>query len=148
MLAVPLVAAIPCSRARNVRKSPTRSSGRLAVSTGYRPPTRASGAIVAEHGVVEVRVADTGPGISAKVLKNLFVPFFTTKSTGTGLGLAISQRIVQSAGGMIDVQTSAGIGTTFTIVLPANAAPVSAREGSSPESARPRSSQPGGRSLA
>jgi signal transduction histidine kinase len=121
--------------------------GRLSVSTGYRPRARPTGAIAAEHGVVEVRVADTGPGISAKVLKNLFVPFFTTKTTGTGLGLAISQRIVQSAGGMIDVQTSAGIGTTFTIVLPAAAAPPDAREGASPESS-PRSSRPDARSLA
>jgi signal transduction histidine kinase len=68
--------------------------------------------------VVEVSVRDTGPGISPKVLKNLFVPFFTTKDSGTGLGLAISQRIVQNAGGTIDVQTQAGAGTKFTVVLP------------------------------
>ncbi|MDB4993602.1 MAG: histidine kinase [Myxococcaceae bacterium] len=67
---------------------------------------------------VEVSVRDTGPGISQKVLKNLFVPFFTTKEKGTGLGLAISQSIVQNAGGTIDVQTT-GAGTTFTILLPA-----------------------------
>jgi two-component system, NtrC family, sensor histidine kinase HydH len=70
---------------------------------------------------VEVSVRDTGPGISQKVLKNLFVPFFTTKSEGTGLGLAISQSIVQNAGGTIDVQTQPGAGTTFTILLPAAA---------------------------
>ena len=63
------------------------------------------------------------PGISNKVLKNLFVPFFTTKTTGTGLGLAISQRIVQNAGGAIDVQSTAGVGTTFTILLPATSLP-------------------------
>ena len=68
---------------------------------------------------VEVSVRDTGPGISQKVLKNLFIPFFTTKSQGTGLGLAISQSIVQNAGGTIDVQTQPGAGTTFTILLPA-----------------------------
>jgi signal transduction histidine kinase len=69
--------------------------------------------------VVEIAVADTGPGISQKVLKNLFVPFFTTKEQGTGLGLAISQSIVQNAGGSIHVSTSAGQGTKFTITLPA-----------------------------
>jgi two-component system, NtrC family, sensor histidine kinase HydH len=68
---------------------------------------------------VEVSVRDTGPGIPQKVLRNLFIPFFTTKEQGTGLGLAISQSIVQNAGGNIDVQTQSGAGTRFTIVLPA-----------------------------
>jgi len=68
--------------------------------------------------VIEVSVRDTGPGISKKVLKNLFIPFFTTKERGTGLGLAISQSLVQNAGGTIDVQTQSGAGTTFTILLP------------------------------
>ncbi len=68
--------------------------------------------------LVEVSVRDTGPGISPKVLRNLFVPFFTTKTQGTGLGLAISQAIVQNAGGSIDVHSQPGAGTRFTIVLP------------------------------
>jgi two-component system sensor histidine kinase HydH len=68
--------------------------------------------------LVEVGVRDTGPGIAPKVLRNLFIPFFTTKSQGTGLGLAISQSIVRNAGGMIEVQSQPGAGTTFTIVLP------------------------------
>jgi signal transduction histidine kinase len=69
--------------------------------------------------LVEVSVRDTGPGISPKVLRNLFVPFFTTKTEGTGLGLAISQSIVQNAGGTIEVHSQPGAGTRFTIVLPA-----------------------------
>ncbi len=68
---------------------------------------------------IEVSVRDTGPGISPKVLRNLFVPFFTTKTKGTGLGLAISQSIVQNAGGTIEVQSQPGSGTRFTILLPA-----------------------------
>jgi signal transduction histidine kinase len=68
--------------------------------------------------VVEISVHDTGPGISQKVLKNLFVPFFTTKEKGTGLGLAISQSIVQNAGGSIYVQSQTGLGTKFVISLP------------------------------
>ncbi len=71
-----------------------------------------------EPELVEVSVRDTGPGISQKVLKNLFIPFFTTKDQGTGLGLAISQSIVQNVGGTIEVQSQPGAGTTFTITLP------------------------------
>lgn len=68
---------------------------------------------------IEISVSDKGPGIPQKVLKNLFIPFFTTKVRGSGLGLAISQSIVQNAGGRIQVQTHAGAGTTFTVLLPA-----------------------------
>jgi signal transduction histidine kinase len=86
------------------------------------PPSDRAGALRSDDGVgevVEISVHDTGPGISQKVLKNLFVPFFTTKEKGTGLGLAISQSIVQNAGGSIYVQTQAGMGTKFVISLPA-----------------------------
>ncbi len=93
--------------------------GRVSVATTHRRSARATWPVTLANGAVEIRVADTGPGISNKVLKNLFIPFFTTKAKGTGLGLAISQRIVQNAGGTIDVQTSAGVGTTFIVVLPA-----------------------------
>ncbi len=118
--------------------------GRLSVTTSYRRSVRATWAIPLEHGAVEIRVADTGPGISNKVLKNLFVPFFTTKVSGTGLGLAISQRIVQNAGGAIDVQTAAGVGTTFTILLPADALPEGAPRSEAPRSdlTRERGSAP------
>lgn len=68
---------------------------------------------------VELTVADTGPGISRSTLEKLFLPFFTTKEKGTGLGLAISQRIVQGAGGRIEVRSHEGKGSTFSVVLPA-----------------------------
>ena len=67
---------------------------------------------------IEIRVTDTGPGISDRVLQNLFVPFVTTKDRGTGLGLAISQRIVSAAHGRIVVRSSPGSGTTIVIRLP------------------------------
>lgn len=105
-------------------------SGRIAVATAYRRTARATWPVSLANGCVEIRVVDTGPGISTKVLKNLFIPFFTTKPKGTGLGLAISQRIVQNAGGTIDVQTTAGVGTTFNVVLPAiGPLPVTTRTG-------------------
>ena len=68
---------------------------------------------------VQISVRDTGPGIAAELLANLFVPFVTTKQQGTGLGLAISQRIVSEAGGRIDVRSRQGVGTTFVVLLPA-----------------------------
>ncbi|MBW2458249.1 MAG: histidine kinase, partial [Deltaproteobacteria bacterium] len=49
----------------------------------------------------------------------IFLPFFTTKDDGTGLGLAICQRIVQDAGGRIEVLSREGEGTTFDVLLPA-----------------------------
>ena len=68
---------------------------------------------------IELTVTDNGPGISQKVLENIFLPFFTTKDKGTGLGLAISQRIVQGAGGRIEVRSYEGKGSTFAVILPA-----------------------------
>jgi signal transduction histidine kinase len=97
----------------SVRRSPR---ARMPSFDGAAPPSRRS--LVEETELVEVGVRDTGPGISPKVLRNLFIPFFTTKTQGTGLGLAISQSIVRNAGGMIEVHSQPGAGTTFTIVLP------------------------------
>ena len=96
-----------------VRRS---ARGRLAPHDPSNPVSRRSVSDEVER--VEVSVRDTGPGISPKVLRNLFIPFFTTKSKGTGLGLAISQSIVQNAGGTIEVHSQPGDGTKFTIVLP------------------------------
>jgi signal transduction histidine kinase len=69
---------------------------------------------------VQLRVTDTGPGIPKDFLPKLFVPFVTTKDRGTGLGLAISQRIVNAAGGRIEVRTKLSVGTTFVVHLPAD----------------------------
>ena len=91
--------------------------GRVPPLDGSMPSSRRSLTDEVEQHI-EVGVRDTGPGIAPKVLRNLFVPFFTTKSEGTGLGLAISQSIVQNAGGTIEVHSQPGSGTTFTIVLP------------------------------
>jgi signal transduction histidine kinase len=104
-----------------VRNATQAMSGRGKVVVGTRARMGASSSTAAW---VELRVADSGPGISQKVLKNLFVPFYTTKNKGTGLGLAISHRLVQSAGGSIEVSTHEGAGTTFTVVLPASDDPL------------------------
>ena len=70
---------------------------------------------------VVVEVKDTGIGIPADNLPKIFEPFFTTKEVGhgTGLGLAVCYGILTEHGGTLDVQSTVGIGTTFTISLPA-----------------------------
>jgi CheY-like chemotaxis protein len=70
---------------------------------------------------VRLSVSDTGSGIPPAALERMFDPFFTTKRVGdgTGLGLALVHGIVADFGGVIDVATQVGVGTTFTIWLPA-----------------------------
>ena len=75
----------------------------------------------------EVRFRDTGIGIPRDKLKKLFIPFYTTKQKGTGLGLAISHRIVNQHGGTIEVRSTLGQGSTFSVFLPA-AEPIPAAE--------------------
>ncbi len=83
--------------------------GDLTVTTGLRTPHMAS-----------VAFCDTGVGIPDDHLRRIFDPFFTTKPTGkgTGLGLAVSYGIMRDHGGEIQVESAAGRGSTFTVVLP------------------------------
>lgn len=69
--------------------------------------------------MVQVRVTDTGQGIPPQILEKIFTPFFTTKAQGTGLGLAISHRLIEQHGGRLSVVSQDGMGTTFTVELPA-----------------------------
>jgi len=69
---------------------------------------------------VFIAIADTGAGIPAENLPRLFEPFFTTKPVGkgTGLGLSIAYGIMQKHGGRLEVDSTVGEGTTFTLWLP------------------------------
>jgi PAS domain S-box-containing protein len=66
----------------------------------------------------QIRISDTGHGISPQDIKNLFMPFFSTKQNGTGLGLSICYNIIKNHKGAIDVESQVDKGTTFIIKLP------------------------------
>lgn len=67
---------------------------------------------------VEIRVSDTGQGLTPEECERLFTPYYTTKQHGTGLGLAIVQSVVADHAGTISVESGQGQGATFVITLP------------------------------
>ncbi|MBI4166586.1 MAG: PAS domain-containing protein [Acidobacteria bacterium] len=81
-------------------------------------------ALDAERDIVELIVADSGPGITAEAKEKLFLPFFSTKRRGTGLGLAIVSRIVSEHNGTIRVEENQPSGTRFVIELAVDRAAV------------------------
>jgi two-component system cell cycle sensor histidine kinase/response regulator CckA len=76
---------------------------------------------------IAIEVADTGQGMAPETLDQIFEPFYTTKPTGkgTGLGLFTVQAILRSHYGFIDISTKVGVGTVFTVYLPAQEIPES-----------------------
>ena len=68
--------------------------------------------------MIQVEVADNGPGVPADLMDRIFSPFFTTKPQGSGLGLAIVRKIVDAHDGRIDVSAPAQGGTRFRVTLP------------------------------
>ena len=69
---------------------------------------------------VRISIKDTGEGIPEKNLFKIFDPYFSTKDTGTGLGLATTYSIISKHNGYITVDSNVGVGSTFTIYLPAS----------------------------
>jgi len=95
--------------------------GRLTIRLEQK--TRAELGKVEENGGgdwVALVVEDTGQGIETEILQSIFTPFFTTKQPGegTGMGLSVVHGIVRELGGEISVQSQAGQGTVFTVLLP------------------------------
>jgi len=81
-----------------------------------------------EKGIIKIEVVDSGCGMSPEALKGLFQPFkqadasITRQFGGTGLGLYITKQIIQKMGGEIYVQSKEGVGSSFTVLLPATTA--------------------------
>ena len=75
-------------------------------------------ACIVSDDYLKLSISDTGCGISAKDMGNIFEPYFTRKKAGTGLGLMIVERIVREHGAELAVETEPGKGTVFTISFP------------------------------
>jgi two-component system sensor kinase FixL len=69
-------------------------------------------------GIVEIDVADTGPGISDDMVDAIFLPFVTGKSQNMGLGLAIGRTMIEAHGGRLSYRRREGGGSVFNIILP------------------------------
>jgi signal transduction histidine kinase len=82
---------------------------------------RISLALSSENGSVSVVVSDSGPGIDPDERERIFRPFWSRDGGGTGLGLAIARELATALGGRIDLRSEHGLGSTFVLVLPANA---------------------------
>jgi PAS domain S-box-containing protein len=99
----------------------------VSAALGEAAPTKGTITVVTRQieDWVEIRIRDTGCGMPAKIIGRIFDPFFTTKPVGkgTGQGLAIAHDVVvKKHGGTISVDSEPGVGTTFTLRLPLEAA--------------------------
>jgi two-component system cell cycle sensor histidine kinase/response regulator CckA len=93
-------------------------NARDAMPNGGSVTIETTDARTAEGDFVELRMTDTGVGMTDLERQQLFDPFFTTKEGGTGLGLATVYGIVEQSGGTIEVDTAPGMGSSFRIWLP------------------------------
>jgi two-component system, NtrC family, sensor histidine kinase PilS len=91
-----------------------------AVRVTLRPATAdvVPGGVVPEGGAVRLEIEDNGPGMTTEMRERIFTPFFTTKARGSGLGLPVVHRAIEAHRGVVLVDSSPGVGTRFTIILP------------------------------
>ncbi|MEW6185433.1 MAG: ATP-binding protein [Thermodesulfobacteriota bacterium] len=105
-----------------IRKSSAAPSGPASSGSLFKSSAAPSG----PASEIEIRVADTGKGISPENLKKVFAPYFTTKEKGLGLGLAITQRMIQAHQGILEMESREGEGTTVIVRLPVLRDPIEA----------------------
>jgi two-component system NtrC family sensor kinase len=99
-------------------------NGTITISTRRSPQPKAPAPDAEPQPMVEISIADSGCGISEANLQRIFDPFFTSKDVGrgTGLGLSVSHGVVEAHGGLIEVDSEIGVGSTFRVYLPLNSA--------------------------
>lgn len=98
--------------------------GQIRIATHAEMITRESDLPLEPGRYVIIRIADTGCGIPAQVLDNIFNPYFTTRENGNGIGLALVHAIIQTHNGHISVDSLPEKGTTFSIYLPRSHNPI------------------------
>ena len=84
----------------------TKNSGQLSLCSNL------------QNDMINITVKDNGVGITPENMKKIFEPLFTTKAKGIGLGLAVSRKLVEANGGRIEVESEAGRGSSFHVLLP------------------------------
>lgn len=95
------------------------SGGTISIRLSNQPVNGEGDFPVTPGDYVRIEIEDQGTGIPESMLPRIFDPYFTTKGEGSGLGLATTHSIVTRHGGHIDVESTPGRGTCFTILLPA-----------------------------
>jgi signal transduction histidine kinase len=129
--------AMPQGGRLQIAAAPVNGAGAAAIPAGGGQPGNGNELLEASagraKGWVEVTFQDTGAGIAAADLPQIFEPYFTTKETGIGLGLAITKKIVEEHGGDISVQSRQGEGTRVAVLLPVADDPAGRPPGAEPE---------------
>jgi len=121
--------------ALNARDAMETAGGTLTLEA--RPAV--DGEIAVAQRFVRLSVRDTGTGISSDDLPYIFEPLFTTKNRGTGLGLSVAFQVIAAHSGEITVESEAGKGTAFHLLIPSDAAAEEPDEEPSPAPAEPLS---------
>jgi two-component system nitrogen regulation sensor histidine kinase GlnL len=104
--------------ARNAMQAMEDEGGTLVLSTRMALDHRLVGPDGRPQATIEIRFADTGPGIPAEILSRLSTPFFTTKRKGTGLGLGVARHWIRRHGGRLRITSTEGEGTRVDVRLP------------------------------